>query len=174
MCITAIALALTAAGTAYGAYNQHEAAGASKKAENLREEQMKLDAERQRRKQIRDMLAARATALSNVSNNAGSGGLDSSAFGGAQGQITNVFGNNQNDLSQSVRIGQGIFQANAAQAEAQGQAAIGGAIASMGKDLFAAGPKLNNIGQTIFGGSNTTSAAKRGFGIDEIEYSRNP
>lgn len=151
MCFSLIAGALMAAGTAYSAYNQHEAAQQSQKAERLREQQMRLDAERQRRKQVRDMLAARAVALSNVSNAAGSGGVDSSAFGGAQGQISNTFGNNQNDLAQSVRIGSGIFQANAAMSEAQGQASIGNAVASIGKDIFSAAPKIEAIGKTIFG-----------------------
>lgn len=150
MCISAIAMAITAAGTAYSTYNSIQASEASQRAESLRKEQMKLEAERNRRKTIREAMAARAVALSNITQ-AGGSDQGSSATGGAFGQISNSLGNNINDLSQSVRIGAGIFDANAAQSEAQGQMAIGQAISSMGKDIFAAGPKINAIGETLFG-----------------------
>lgn len=149
MCISAIALAVTAAGTAYGTYSANQASEATQDAEKLRKQQMLLEAERQQRKTIRDAMSARAVALANITQ-AGASDSGSSAMGGAVGQISNSMGNSLNDLNKSVQIGSGIFDANARASEAQGQAAIGNAVASIGKDIFASSEKINNIGKTIF------------------------
>lgn len=144
-------LALGATGTVLKAGADKDASEASKRAEDARKEQARLQYAREQRKIFRDQQAANAIGLSNITN---AGGQSGSALGGLYGQTSGAADQQSFDLAQNAGIGNRIFQANADFAEAQGRSATYGGLQSLGKDIFAAAGPISRVGSTIFGGPN--------------------
>lgn len=116
----------------------NEQTSASKRAENAREQQMQLDAQRRRRQAVREGILARSMSLSaGVAQGAQYGTGVAGGMAGAMGQSFE----NQQGINSGEILGGRIFQANrdyfdatqkgqAGMALGQGISAIGGAISS--------------------------------------------
>jgi hypothetical protein len=143
-------LATQAYGMDKAADAQRDMTAASKKAEMARKEQARLQMLREQRKAFRDEQAARAVGISNAVN----AGVDmgSSAYGGMMGQTSGALNQQIGDISANAKLGENIFNANAAYSTAQGNLATAQGIQSLGKDIFAAAGPISRVGSTIFGG----------------------
>lgn len=150
--IAAIGLGVSAVGSVLS-YNaqakaQQETLAASKKAENAREQQTQLDADRRRRAAVRESVLARATSMS-VGTNQGAGG--SSSLAGVTGSATGMgFENQQGSVSAEI-LGGRVFDANReyAMAAARGEAgsSFGRGLASLGGALVSNAGTINKLGQ---------------------------
>lgn len=147
--VQAIGAATAAAGTAYGVTQSQSAAEASKKAERVRQEQMRMNVAQEQRKRIREFQLARAQSASNISSSTGT--LENSAFGGSSSAYSASIGTNLGELATSERLGNDMFAANASYAQSSANAQAGSQVGSFGKDLFSSGPELSRIGATLFG-----------------------
>ncbi len=141
--LTSIGIALSVAGTAVsviGAFGQARAAKqqaeAFEKAENAREAQMKLDAQRRRREVIRQTLAARSLALSNAT---AQGAAQGSGLAGGMAQATATGAQEIRSVNQSEQLGGRIFSANRQGARAQAREAFWGSVGSFGGGLSSLG-----------------------------------
>lgn len=137
-----IGAAVSLVGTVVSASAQqtmvNEQTSASKRAENAREQQMQLDAQRRRRQAVREGLLARSMSLSaGVNQGAGYGSGVAGGMAGAMGQSLE----NQQGINSGEILGSRVFQANrdyfdatqkgqAGMAMGQGISAVGGAIVS--------------------------------------------
>jgi hypothetical protein len=131
--LAVIGLGASLVGGAVQAVGQRKAAKASARAEKLRETQMNLEAQREKRKTVREATIARAQALSaGVSQGAQFG----TSIQGGQGAVSTAAASRQQGISQGQEIGAGIFQANRDIARAQSLTALGGGISSLGGALF--------------------------------------
>jgi hypothetical protein len=142
----------SAGGAVMGAVAAKEQSKASKKSEALRRQQMRMEYLQKQRQAIRTAQLARATAATNIGGQTGT--LGNSAFGGASSAFSASLGTQLGELGQANAIGEGMFDANAAYSEAQGQAATGAAIGQFGKDLFSSAPAIGRIGATLTGGGS--------------------
>jgi hypothetical protein len=167
-----IGTALSLVGTVVSTVAQNqmvaEQTAASKRAENAREQQMQLEAQRQRRISVRQALLARSQSLAvGTAQGAQYGSGVAAAMGGAvaQGQ------ENQSNVNSGEILGGRIFQANRDYFDAtqrgqagislgQGISALGGAIVSNAGAIGRLGGNMsgNVAGQTptvqTFGNSN--------------------
>lgn len=107
---------------------------AMQKAEKLRQQQMNLQAARERRDAIRKAMLARATALATATSQ-GAAAAGSSALGGAYGSIEGEKNRQSLAINQNQQIGQGIFKQNQIYSEASLQAGFGEAIAGAGQAI---------------------------------------
>ena len=147
---TAIAGLATAG---YGAYKnageQHKQAGLSAQAEELRKQQMQLEAIRKQREILRTAAQARATANVNAtSQGAGYG----SALPGSQAQIQARANEGGTNIRESLGIGEGLFDINKQMAASQGRAATAQGITTIGNALITNAGTIGNIGADIQGG----------------------
>ncbi len=124
-----IGTALGIAGTGFQVMGQFKAQAAAKRAEALREQQMKLDATRQRRQIIREGIVARANAVSNATNQGAQGG---SGLQGGIAQITSRANQGLVGVAQNEAIGSAMFDANADIASGQTLSSIGSGLSSLG------------------------------------------
>jgi hypothetical protein len=118
-------------------------ADAQAKAEELRKKQMELDAARQRREVIRQSIIARATATANA-NAQGAG--QSSGLQGALSQIQGRAAEGVLGINQGEAIGKGIFDANAAGAQAGGDLATAQGLGSLGGAIFSSSQEIHRVG----------------------------
>lgn len=120
---------------------------ASIAAENARRQQMQLDANRRRRQAVRESLVARATALS-VGTNQGAG--QGTGVAGAMAQATATGRQNVQTTNSAEVLGNRVFDANIAYAEAvaKGQKAMafGSLISSIGGALTSSAGTLGSLG----------------------------
>jgi hypothetical protein len=134
----------------------------SKRAEAAREQQMRLEASRQRRQQFRQGILARAEAVSAGVNQGAQ--LGSGVAGGAA-QATGTALQGQQTATAAETLGGHIFEANrgfheagvqgARQiAKAQSLQAMGGFISSFGGAVVNAAPTISRVG-TYFGSQRT-------------------
>lgn len=137
MAASAIAPVLTVVGTVTSAFGQFKQYAASKRQEALRQRQMELEANRQRREQIRKATVARAKATASAYNQ---GAGDSSGLSGGLAQITSQANRNIQGINQDEEIGRGIFKTNQQIAGAQFIQSIGSGISSLGKTVSEYGP----------------------------------
>ena len=135
--IAAIGLGISAIGTAVGVYSGFQQAEAQKRAENLRERQMNLDAQRRKRETLREAIVARSQALA---TGTAQGAQSGSALAGGMAQITGRANLSNRDTRQNQQIGAGIFQANRDAASAQTLGYLGQGLTSFG------GMMMNNAG----------------------------
>lgn len=142
MAASAIAPVLTVVGTLTSAFGQFKQAAASERQDNLRRRQMELEANRQRREQIRKATVARAQATASATNQ---GAGDSSGIQGGLAQITSQANRNIQGINQDEEIGRGIFKTNAQIASAQMIQNIGGGISSLGGAVAKAGPTFEKL-----------------------------
>lgn len=150
----------------------NEQTAASKRAENAREQQMQLDAQRRRRQAVRESLLARSMSLSAGVNQGAQYGTG--VAGGMAGAVNQGL-ENQQGINSGEILGSRIFQANrdyfdatqrgqAGMAMGQGISAIGGAITNnagaigrLGGGGATPGPSGTPQYQTF--GTNATPAA---------------
>jgi hypothetical protein len=129
------AAAITAVASIAGGYlqykGQQQQTAALQKAERLRERQMNLQAQRERRDAIRQAMAARATALATATSQ-GASAAGSSALGGAYGQITGEANRQILAINQNQEIGAGIFKANRQYSQASLTTGFGSMVAGVG------------------------------------------
>lgn len=143
--VSAIAGVVGTAVSVVGAMQQNKAA---KKAEALRERQMNLEAQRERRTAIRQAQVAQATAISNAANQGGTGG---SGIAGGLSQISNQMNQNITATNQNQEIGAGIFQANRQISSAQTLQSIGSGITGFGNAFASMFQPANRVSQNSFG-----------------------
>jgi len=129
------AAAVTAVASVAGSYlqykGQQQQTAALQKAERLRERQMNLQAQRERRDTIRQAMAARATALATATSQ-GASAAGSSALGGAYGQIQGEANRQTLAINQNQQIGKGIFAANRAYSQGTLTSGFGSMVAGIG------------------------------------------
>lgn len=151
--IAAIGVAAAVAGVGATIYASQQQASAQKKAiaaqqqaEAARKRAMELDAQRQRRQQIREAQVKRyqALAIANAQGAQGGSGIE-----GAYGQISGQSGTNILGINQNEELGGRIFDANAAKGQADMQYASAGGIAGAGAGLSSLGGALVKNSGTI-------------------------
>lgn len=173
---TSLILAVGLAAAGYGAYKQYQgskevaaatrdAANINKNTEQLRQQQMNLDATRRRREVVRQALAARAASLAAVTFK-GAGGDGSSALGGAYGGISGQSNVNDVGIRQNQSLGNSIFSNNASlqdvyyrEAAAKSQVATGQALSSFGGAMLSNMETIGRVGTNLFGSFKTKSYA---------------
>lgn len=163
--ITATVAALGVAGTisagaavgglavsAYSASKQgeasNEAAAASQRQEDIRQEQARLQAIREERKIYQEAQKARATINSNL---AAQGASYSSAAEGALSSVGSSANVKLNALDQNLALGEQMFDANRQYASARQEVQDYAAVGDLGKTLFSASEKIGSIGSTLIG-----------------------
>lgn len=145
-----LAVAAVGAGTSvYGAVKSNEAnkekIAAEQQSEDLRKQQMELDASRRRREVVRQSVMARAQAESTTTEQGASIG---SSLPGAFGSISGRTGVNTLGINQNEQIGQGMFAANMEGLNASRDAANASTISSIGGGMTTLGnAALTNAGQ---------------------------
>jgi len=135
--IAGLAIAASVVGTGLSVYGSVQANKASKRAEQLREKQMNLEATRKQRELIRQKQVQNAQALAVAT---AQGAQQGSGLQGAYGSISGSTGRQQLATSQNQEIGAGIFAANRSAASASTIADAGGGLSSLGQGI------LNNYG----------------------------
>ncbi len=145
---TGLGTLLTGAGAVAGAVGSAQAASASREAESIRKRQMMQESARRQREIYRQSMQARAQA---VSNSTLSGvGLDSSAFGGAVGQIAGDVGRQSVALSENTQNSLDLFSANADQAQGETLSSFGRAASNLGQSIVSLKPEFQRIGETLY------------------------
>lgn len=146
--IAAVGLAIGAVGAGLQYDAQQDITKAAKRGEALRKKQLELDATRQRRKEVRNMLLERGR----ITNAAASqGALGSSGQIGGAGSAESTAASNINEIDKSQEIGSGIFDTNAAQASARGRAALGGAVSGFGSSVQSNAAPISRSANQLFG-----------------------
>lgn len=145
MAVAGIAAAFSIAGSVAGMAGSFMQFKGQEKAEELRKNQMKLEATRARREQVRKVQVDSAKAKAAAWNQ---GAGTSSALSGGVAQIQNQGNRNVVAISQDEDIGEGMFKANQ-------QIARGGLVSSLGSGISSLGNAVaNNAGTlTRLGGS---------------------
>jgi hypothetical protein len=134
--LSAVAGIAGTAVSAIGAYTQYQGA---KKAEAIRQKQMDLQAQRDRRASIRQALIARATASSNAT---AQGAGEGSGLAGGLAGISAQNASNQQGINQSQELGTQMFAANRQISSGQTMQSFGGAIQNFG-DWFSSNFEQN-------------------------------
>ncbi len=111
-------------GTGLQAYGANKAAKAQAKAEDLRQKQLALETDRQRRSVVRQAQIARATAQSNATAQGAQGG---SGLAGGLGQVSNQANQNMQGINQGASIGMQMFGLNKQMAKGNQIASYGSA-----------------------------------------------
>lgn len=146
---------------------QKAAIAAQQRQEAIRQEAMRVDADRRRRQLIREMLIARSTAVQRGANQ-GANAAGSSALPGAFGQVAGRAGFGLEGVNTSLRLGEDMFSAQqqllAAKldmANAQHTSQIGKSLSSLG------GAFLGNVGtiDRVFGGFGGTGGIGGGYSL---------
>lgn len=135
--IAGLAIAASVVGTAVSVYGSIQANKSQKRAEQLREKQMNLEAARKQRELVRQKQLQNAQALAVAT---AQGAQQGSGLQGAYGSIASSTGRQQVATSQNQEIGAGIFAANRATSNASSIAETGGGLSSLGQGI------LNNYG----------------------------
>lgn len=155
--IGAIGLAVSAAGVATQVYGATQAASASnrlaqqqRQAEQVRQQQMTLEAMRRKREIIRNAQVAQSQATAAANSQ---GGLESSGFQSALSTISNRADTATLATNQNQELGNRMFDINQAsaglmaqRASAEGIAATGSGLSSLGGSLIRNQQQIANIG----------------------------
>lgn len=160
--IAAVGVGISAIGVgvqAYSSAKQYDAQQtmisdqktASKRAENVRYQQMYLDGQRRKRQAVRESIMARAQALSVGSNQ---GAMGSSGLAAAMGQAGARGLENQATTNASTGLGEQMFSANNAYSDAtfNGQSAVSTwqGVGAFGRLLTQGGPTMARVGGQAF------------------------
>lgn len=119
-------------GTGISAYGSMQQAKGAERAEALRQRQMNLQADRERRNTIRQSVVARAQALN---QGIAQGAQGSSGLLGGLGQITSQGTSNVQGIEQGREIGNQMFDANRSISRGQTLQSIGSGFQSFGQYL---------------------------------------
>lgn len=120
------------AGTAVSYVGAQKQQKGAERAERIREAQMKLQADRDRRASIRQAIVARAQATSNASSQ---GAVADSSLQGGLAQISGVNNRNQRDIRLGEDLGQQMFAANRTISSGQTLQSIGSSIQGFGSTI---------------------------------------
>ena len=148
--IAGVGLAASVAGAAIASNGAQQANRASARAEALREKQMNIEAARQRRQVIRNMLRARSAALVSATAQGAGGG---SGLPGGYGAITQQSGENMLGINQGTEIGAGIFSANRDASGAQSMVSFGNGLSSLGGATVQNSETIGRIGTYFTNGA---------------------
>lgn len=136
-------LALGAIGAGVQYAGQRAQSRAIRRENRVRQQAAELEARRERRKAVRQMMLARAQSLA---TGAGQGlGFGSSAFPGALASATTTGQQNVVNTNQNLEIGGRINSAQNAQANAQTLSSLGGGIQSIGGSLYSGSETLGRV-----------------------------
>lgn len=152
--IAGIGLAMSAASAGVSYVGSQQVASAQRKQEDLRKQQMMLDAERARRAQMRKMMLAQATGVNNAAGQ-GVTGSDSAVQGGLA-EATNSGVAGLNSIDQNTSIGNQMYKANGQEAAGKGVIGFGNAMGSWGSGLVQNSGTISTVGQS-FGLWNATT-----------------
>lgn len=130
--IGTLGTAASIVGTGMGVVGQFQQAKAQKKAEQLRERQMNLEAARSRREIARKAVVARSEALS---TGVAQGAQFGSGVQGGMAQITGTAARDTLAVNQNQEIGKGIFDANYDSYRAGTLSSIGQGFQSIGQNM---------------------------------------
>jgi hypothetical protein len=140
--ITAIGVGASVAGTVAGVVGQARASRAAKRAEELRERQMNLEAARQRRAEFRNVIKSRASIISNATQ---AGAEQGSGLPGGVGSTTAQGLSNVQAINQNQQIGQGIFAANRDSFSGRSLASFGAGLVSLGGMAISNAPAFSRF-----------------------------
>lgn len=124
----------------------------------LQQQQLALDAARQRREIARRGILARSQSLSNATSN-GAGFGASSGLAGGQAQITNQMGAGLLDSSQNEGIGNSLFAANREAFAGNSLTMTGQGISSFGGMIAQNAGLLGRVGSYVTGNRGWGSAS---------------
>jgi hypothetical protein len=142
-----------------------KASAASQKAEALRFKQMEMDAARKQRQIIRQSYLAQSEALVRGTGQTGSSALGgSSALPGSYGQIRSDERENFSYVAAQLGIGRGIFEAKAAEAKANQEAAEGSAFSSLGGAIAGSADPASKAMTSLFFGQTPQGSPSSGLG----------
>jgi hypothetical protein len=149
--LAGITLALAAAGTAASISGAQQAAAGERRAEEIRQRQMRVTADRERRQAIRAAMQTRARA--NVALTA-QGGSPGSASAGLGQQVQDA-GQGVSDTNVNENLGNLMFSANAMTSRGRSLASTGSAVQNFGMSLYGQGDALRRM--TAGWGTNLNS-----------------
>lgn len=156
--IAGIALALAAVGTGVAIRGQQQAAQGERRAEAIRQRQMQVTADRERRQAIRQAMQARAAG--NVAG-VNQGAFFGSGVAGGQAQAVAQGGRMVADTNVNENLGNLMFGANILASRGRMVAGIGSSLTGLGTSLMGNQAALQRIGA----GWNTGSSLQfGGFG----------
>lgn len=142
--------AASAAGTAFSFFGASKSAEAQKRVAQLEmqiEAQRKLAMERDSQRRILEQYrqGQRARALSLTIATSQGAGTQSSALGGAYGQISGQMGTNVQGISQNLEIGRNIFDLNAQISREKMNIADAQVLSNVGSGLQSMGGSMMNV-----------------------------
>lgn len=140
--VTAIALTAMVIGTGVSTYSSVEASSNAKKAEQMKQRQAEVAAQRERTQQIRQARIKRAQILQSAANQGASD--SSSAVSGASGVMSQAYGNIQYINDQEM-LGKSVSSAQQKIYDNQGDAALGQGISAIGGTVFANRDEIGDI-----------------------------
>jgi len=131
--------------------------------EAQRNQLMQLEAKRKQMELVRSAQKSRSMSLATASNQ---GAQFGSGLQGAYGETSGQFNTQELAVGQNLQIGNNIFGLNAnvsqdkiALAQAQGQAAIGAGLSSLGGSLVSSAGLIGKIGAGAFGSPSPSKTA---------------
>lgn len=142
-----VGTALSVGGTALQVKGQLDASKAAKDAEKLRQGQMNVEAERQKRQVIRQSLIARGEAMNTA---AAQGATEGSGIAGGTAQIAAQANENIGAINTSQGFGNAMFGVNRRATNASTMASMGQGLSSLGGALFKNQEPIGRLG-TYYG-----------------------
>lgn len=140
---------LSAAGTGTALYGNIQAGQASREAEAIRNRQMQVNAQRERRMAVRNsMRQAAASRSAGVAQ----GAFEGSGVGGGMAQAVGTGAQAVGDTNANQFFGQQMFNANDAMSQGRMVASIGSGMNDFGKQLVRSAPAAGRIGATLLYG----------------------
>lgn len=149
--VAGLSISAVSAGAQY--QQQSKAADAQKQQERLREKQMNLEADRQRREIIRRTQISQATGINLLGGSGASVDGSTSAVSGIIGQNSGNQGYALNAVEQNTDIGTALFASNAAESSASSSASLFANIGGLGNTLADSNSQIGRLGATLFGGN---------------------
>jgi hypothetical protein len=141
-------LALSAGGAYLQYQGSKQAEEGQRKAEQARQSSATLDARRRRRQIIREQQVARATALSNATNQgAGEGSGLQGGYGSISGQANTAI----SGINQQETLGNAVFAANRQTSQGRTTASLGGAFQTVGGTILQNRQAISQVGTYAFG-----------------------
>lgn len=151
----AVGLGLAGAGAVIQADAAKDVARGQRDAERIRQRQMAVQADRERRQAIRAAMQARAGAMVGATAQGAQAG---SGIAGGVSQVVSDAGRQVGDTNINEGLGNLMFAANALVSRAQSQASIGQAVGSLGSTILGSSAAIGRVGGNLFGGQQQQSA----------------
>lgn len=159
----AVGLGLAGAGALKQADAAKDVARGQQEAERIRQRQMAVQADRERRQSIRAAMQARAGAMVGATAQGAQAG---SGIAGGVGQIVSDAGRQVADTNINEGLGNLMFAANNLISRGQMQANIGQAIGGFGATILSNSAAIGRVGNSLFGGGQQAG----GLGVQNGLY----